>query len=256
VAGDDQNRAQRLREIFTALLERRLSESLGEVERALSAWKREEVGVFEAHAELLKHAARAERLIERLLQEGDSAAASLLRDAFDATLVDRDEFVHLIGCHPEEVEPPPPLPEASPVLPDKREVLEELLEAGPVLVQLDARREGVDVPERFLQDARLVLRLGRTLTPPIVDLELGESGLGATLTFSGVAHRCVLPWPSVYAMVSVSDQRRMVWPDDVPAEALAGASDVEPSEQEGETESGRASKRSAKKRGNHLKLVK
>jgi stringent starvation protein B len=253
VAGDDETRAQRLREIFTALLERRLSESLAQVESALSAWKRGEVGVFEAHAELLKHAARAERLIERLLQDGDSAAASLLRDAFDASLVEREEFVQLMGCHPEEVEPPVPTPEAPPVLPDKREVLEELLESGPVLVQLDARRSGVEVPERFSQDPRLVLRLGHGLTPPILDLEVGEQNLAATLTFGGVPHRCVLPWPAVYAMVSVSDQRRMVWPDDVPAEALAGASDAQ---DEADETGGGQSKKVAKKRGNHLKLVK
>ena len=35
-------------------------------------------------------------------------------------------------------------------------------------------------------------------------------------------HCCVLPWTAVYAVVSEIDQRGMVWPDDVPPEALSG----------------------------------
>jgi len=253
VTGDDPKRAERLREIFTSLLEKRLSASLGEVEEALGRWRKGDATVFEAHATLLSHAARAERLIERLLAEGGHVQDQLLRDAFDESLVARDEFAELAGKLPESVEPSPEGSDAPMELPEKHDVLERLLDEGPVLIQLDARRPGVDVPGEFTDDARLVLRLGFGLTPPIHDLSLCDEGVSATLTFSGSPYHCVVPWHAMYAVVSTVGDRRMVWPEDIPSEALAefsaqvGASDLvdEP-----------VAPPPQAKRGGHLRLVK
>ncbi len=209
-----------MREIFTALLEQRLEESLSNVEDVISSWRAKEASVFEAHAQLLKHAARAEGLLEKLLEGGDDVSAALMREAFDSDLVPRDEFEELVGRAPEEVESLCDVDEDILEAPSKRKVLDEFLGDGPALLQLDANCPGVDVPERYQSDSRLVLRLGHGLTPPITDMCIDDDGVTVTLTFQGQPYHCTLPWQSVYAIVSAHDQRRMVWPDDVPKKTI------------------------------------
>jgi stringent starvation protein B len=196
----------------------------------------------------LSHAARAERLIERLLDDGGQAQDQLMRDAFEETLVEREEFIDLVGRAPEDITPSPKNADINIGLPGKQDVMERLLQEGPVLIQLDARKEGVDVPKQFLHDARLVLRLGYGLSPPIHDLILDDDGVSATLTFSGVPYHCQVPWESVYAVVSAVSERRMVWPDDIPPEALADLGAQERAED--------PPPRKAERRGGHLRLVK
>lgn len=250
---------------MTALLKQQLEESLCAVEGALGRWRQGELGVFDAHAELLRHAARAERLAERMAKLGLDNAGSLMRDAFDAGLVERDEFVELVGREPDSVEPSPTLGEdareaLAPSLPRKRDLVEDLLGSGPVLVHVDARESGVSVPERFHGDPKLVLRFGYGLTPAIIDLSVDDEAISGTLTFSGVPHRCVLPWDAVYAVVSEVDQKGMVWPDDVPGavvQELTGACEDADEADEPAASGGTSDAPSAaKKRGSHLKLVK
>jgi stringent starvation protein B len=249
-AGDrDENRIQ---EILAALIKQRLRVSLERVEAALGRWRKGELGPFEAHAEVLAHVARADHLADVMSKCGRERTASLLRAALDANLVSKEEVATLTGRDPCEIPAPEDL-DTEPArdtarLPPKREVVSRLLGDGPILVHLDARRPGVGVPAGLAGDPRLVLRFGYGLTPAIADLEIGDDGLSGTLSFSGVPHRCVLPWPAVYAVVSEIDQRGMVWPDDVPPEAMSGPEEAgdEPPEAEPQTRRGRAS---------HLKLV-
>ena len=277
-----------MREILTALLEQRLEESLANIEDVIIAWREKEASAFEAHAQLLKHAAKAEELLEKLLDGNDAISASLMREAFDSKLVRRAEFEELVGRAPEDVdslqgvddfvegvegslkgvadffprgvedsfprgvedlprgvedlprgvedsfprgvedsprgvENSPHGVEASDTVeaPSKRTVLDNFLAEGPALVQLDANSEGVDVPSRYQTDSRLVLRLGHGLTPPITDMTIDEVGISVTLTFQGQPYQCQLPWTSIYAIVSAQDQRRMVWPDDVPRKPIS-----------------------------------
>lgn len=264
----DSKSVERLQAIMTSLLERQLSESLGCVDAALSRWRGGELGVFETHAELLKHAARAERLADRMARIGLDDAGSLLRDAYDLGLVQREEFREFTGKEPEAVSPSQPMGDEPKVgqfgagLPAKRELIEELLGAGPVLVHVDARRPDAHVPERFRDDPKLVLRFGYDLRPSIIDLSLDDSAISGTLTFGGVPHRCVLPWQAVYAVVSEVDHKGMVWPDDVPecvVESLSArpSATAEPtSSAEQRADERPAAPEPAKKRGGHLKLVK
>jgi stringent starvation protein B len=217
---DGDRKLTRLQAVLTRLLEHHLTSSLGDAHQALERWKAGELGPFEAHAAVLEHAARAERLAARVAAVGPTAARTALRDAFDAGLIERDEFIDLAGCAPEDVEPAPALDQSAASTPGKRPFVDELLERGPILVHIDARSDLVDVPDRFRDDPKLVLRFGYGLSPAITDLEVDDEGISGTLTFGGVPHHCVLPWPAVYAAVSESDQRGMVWPDDVPPVVL------------------------------------
>lgn len=224
MSDEGQTAIERLQEIMTALMERLLLESLESVDGAMTEWKSGAAGVFETHAELLRHAAKAERLAERMARIGLDNAGALLRDAYDAGLVEHDEFVNFVGKEPTEVPASPPLSEEQVIsgLPDKRSLIEELLAQGPVLLHIDARHPLAQVPERFRKDPKLVLRFGYDLTPAIIDLSIDLEGMYGTLTFGGVPTRCVLPWGCIYSVVSESDQKGMVWPEDVP-EAVVDA---------------------------------
>jgi stringent starvation protein B len=221
-AGGGDRTVERVQQILTALLKQRLGASLERVESALAMWRRGEVGLFDAHKEVLRHVARADALAATASRLGPDRTDSLLRSAHDVGLLGHDELVALTGKQPDQIEPAGDLDEETPPrLPAKREVAGQLLEQGAILVHVDPRRSGVSVPTAFSADPKLVLRFGYGLTPAIVDLDLGEEALRGTLSFGGQPHHCVLPWSAVYAVVSEADHRGMVWPDDVPAEALA-----------------------------------
>jgi stringent starvation protein B len=105
------------------------------------------------------------------------------------------------------------------LLPPKREVVLSFLGRGTLRVFVDARRAGVTVPRGLSQQAELVLRVGYALNPPIPDLDIGADAIGCTLSFNRVPAWCRLPYEAIYAIVSDSDGRGVVWPDDVPIES-------------------------------------
>jgi stringent starvation protein B len=107
-------------------------------------------------------------------------------------------------------------------LPPKKEVALALLERSSVHVHLDPRSSGVVVPAWFKKQPQLVLQVGLNMPVPIPDLRLDEEGMSCTLSFNRTPFFCVVPWPSVYAMVG-DDGRGMVWPDDVPPEVASQA---------------------------------
>lgn len=217
MSDSDADKLARIQALVTALLEDRVARSLADVERALASWRSGATGPLEAHGALLKHAARCERIVDRVTRASGQRPAAILRDALDAGLLDRGEFVELAGVEPDDVEPAGTLVPDEPVAPpDKRASVEQLLERGPVLVHVDARRDDVVIPPRFRGDPKLVLRFGYGLTPAIVDLLVDDTGISGTLTFGGVPFHCVLRWPAIYAAVVEGEQRGMVWPEDVP----------------------------------------
>ena len=246
--GDDGGggKTERIQEILTSLVKQRLRASLDRVALALSRLESGELGPFEAHAEVLAHVSRADALAAVMSRAAGERTAELLRAAYDAGLVEAEEVSTLTGMTPDTIAPSEELDAEPSVerLPPKRAVVRRLMGEGPILVQVDARRDGVSGPERLREDPRLVLRFGYDLTPAIADLDIGEDALTGTLSFGGIAHTCVLPWTAVYAVVSESDQRGMVWPDDVPPEAVHTPEAEEKSEPE-----------PAPKARGHLKLV-
>jgi stringent starvation protein B len=102
-------------------------------------------------------------------------------------------------------------------LPPKKEVALALLERSWVHLHLDPRVAAVVVPPWFKKQAQLVLQIGLNLPVPIPDLRLDDEGMSCTLSFNRSPFFCVVPWPSVFAMVG-EDGRGMIWPEDVPPE--------------------------------------
>lgn len=255
MSDSEQEKLARLQEIFTSLLQHHLAGSLENVEESLIRWRSGDIGPFDVHAEVLKHAARTERMAGRIANAGPTGASSVLRDAFDVELVGRDEFIALTGEEPEGVEPAM-THSGAPTLPAKHQFIESLLGTGPVLLHVDARKPEVAVPTHLKQDPKLVLRFGYGLTPAIHDLEVGAEHVAGTLTFGGVPFHCVLPWTAIYAAVSEADQRAMVWHEDVPEAVLA---QMMGQQQGGSEARARAVEPEqpapSKRRASHLKLV-
>ena len=130
------------------------------------------------------------------------------------------------------------------LLPPKKEVALALLERSNVDIYLDPRAKGVVVPPQFKKEPRLILKIGLNMPVPIPDLRLDDESMSCTLSFSRTPFYCVVPWPSVFAMVG-DDGRGMVWPDDVPQElAVRVVDDRKPEEVAAEAKP--AAKRSKK----------
>lgn len=124
------------------------------------------------------------------------------------------------------------------LLPPKKEVALALLERSNVDVYLDPRAKGVVVPPQFRKEPRLILKIGLNMPVPIPDLRLDDESMSCTLSFNRSPFYCVVPWPSVFAMVG-EDGRGMVWPDDVPQELAVKV--VDPGSDARMTESSTAS---------------
>ncbi len=99
--------------------------------------------------------------------------------------------------------------------PDKQTVMLELLKEAWVYVQIDPRREGVQLPDFLRQQPRVVLQYGYNMPVPIHDLTVDERGISATLSFRRVPQATFIPWAAVFALTD-DDQHGFVWPEDVP----------------------------------------
>ncbi len=133
-----------------------------------------------------------------------------------------------------------------------------LLERAEARVHLDARREGVQLPPRFLNEAHLRLDYGYGFTPPIPDLVIDDTGIRATLSFNRQASATFIPWSAVY-LIADFDGNGAVWQEDIPADLMIDgeAPKTEPApEAKPSAEPPREPSPPKKPRPSHLKLVK
>jgi hypothetical protein len=133
-----------------------------------------------------------------------------------------------------------------------------LLERAEARVHLDARRDGVVLPERLLGDGHVRLNYGYHFTPPIPDLAVDDDGIHATLSFDRRAIATFVPWSAVY-LIADFDGNGAVWQDDIPADLLdqigAGGEPVTPAPTLTPTKTPEEGP-PKKPRPSHLKLVK
>jgi hypothetical protein len=138
--------------------------------------------------------------------------------------------------------------------PSKKDVMLALLERAEARVHLDARRDGVVLPTRFLADGHVRLDYGYHFTPPIPDLVVDDDGVHATLSFNRQPFSTFVPWSAIY-LIADFDGNGAVWQDDIPPDLLdkgevGEAAPGEPPPPEPEPPAGK------KPRPSHLKLVK
>ncbi len=99
---------------------------------------------------------------------------------------------------------------------EKRTALAKWFEGDHVLLHIDARREGVDVPAGFKNNHSLTLKVSGFFQGPTT---WNDEGVIALLKFSGEYYRCVIPWSSIWGMTSSANEQR-IWPEDLPSEVV------------------------------------
>lgn len=98
----------------------------------------------------------------------------------------------------------------------KRTTLLELLEGGLVMIHLDTRCEGVDVPDHLRGNLALALNLSHAFRLDV--FELGPYAVTASLSFGEERYRCTVPWGAIFAMTRHADDERRVFVEDIPHE--------------------------------------
>ena len=89
-------------------------------------------------------------------------------------------------------------------------------------VLVDARSEGVRVPQFAVKDGQVVLNLAMRA---VDDLELGNEALRFRARFSGQSHEILVPVAAVRAIYAQENGQGMMFPADAPG---AGESGSEP----------------------------
>lgn len=104
----------------------------------------------------------------------------------------------------------------SPAEREKRARLLELLDTGKVLVYLDPRRPGVDLPAHLMGEMTVPLNLSHRFGLPVFDI--GPHEVRASLSFGGDRHLCVLPYSAIFGLFAHADGTRVVFADALPPE--------------------------------------
>lgn len=81
----------------------------------------------------------------------------------------------------------------------KKNVIDSFLQVGLIGVLVSPKADGVKLPEKYGQAGQVLLHLGRNLPTPIPDLEVGDEGIRATLSFDQTPFGVWLPWTCVLA---------------------------------------------------------
>lgn len=108
-------------------------------------------------------------------------------------------------------------------------------------VLIDATVDGVEVPERTVQNGKVVLNIA---PQAVKDLEIGNDYLSFVARFSGVTSGIVIPIGAILAVYARESGQGMMFPQEDSAVAPADGPDVP------------AGKKAGKKGRGHLKVIK
>ena len=100
--------------------------------------------------------------------------------------------------------------------PKKRTTFEDWMNGDHVLIHLDSRREGVEVPVSLRENPSLTLKLSYNFAG---QTSVDEKGIAAYLKFAGTYEKCVVPWEAIWGMTASSNQNAF-WPEDLPKELV------------------------------------
>jgi hypothetical protein len=99
---------------------------------------------------------------------------------------------------------------------EKEITLSKWFEGDHVLLHLDARRDGVDVPVAFRTNHSLTLKVSGLFQGPTT---WNQQSVVALLKFNGEYFRCVIPWNAIWGMTSAQSEQK-IWPEDLPTEVV------------------------------------
>jgi stringent starvation protein B len=119
---------------------------------------------------------------------------------------------------------------------EKRDAFEKMLDLGKVMLHLDARRFGVDVPDDHRDQHHLRLDFSYRFRLDV--FQVNERGVTASLSFKGRNYLCKIPWTAVFGMYGHVNGQFLLWPEDAPAELLPTGTDDESAEEDLADDSG------------------
>lgn len=102
---------------------------------------------------------------------------------------------------------------------EKKKELERLLAKGAVTLLIDSRKEGVKLPQQFLNQIQVPINLDYNFNIP--DFRITENEVQITLEFFHILNFfCVFPYPSIYAIKSTVAPEGVLFMEDLPKEIL------------------------------------
>jgi len=97
---------------------------------------------------------------------------------------------------------------------EKISLFSDWMKGDHVFVHLDARRDGVAVPQHLRETANLKLKLSYGFQG---EISHNNESISAYLKFNGEYQQCILPWNSIWGL-SNEDGETCLWTEELPAE--------------------------------------
>lgn len=97
---------------------------------------------------------------------------------------------------------------------EKKQNLEKLLDFGTVMIFVDTRKSGVELPPQHKGNPQLPLNLDYSFQIP--DFRILDDRVEASLSFNRQRYFCSIPLPAIYAISSKITTEAIVYPDDLP----------------------------------------
>ena len=107
---------------------------------------------------------------------------------------------------------------------DKRRFFNHMLsEVAVVRLHFHGLDEAVRMP-KSKKTLCVILEYGLDMPIPIPELTIEDSGVFATLSFSGMRFQTFVPWDAVFAITDKATGRGIVWPSEIPGDLAAAVS--------------------------------
>lgn len=115
------------------------------------------------------------------------------------------------------------------------------------LILVDATVAGVEVPQAFVENGRIILNISMTA---VQGLELGDVFVSFSGRFSGAEREVIVPVTAVQAIYARETSAGMMFPDEEQGESVSGNDDSGTDGKDSETDDGKTGDRS------HLRVIK
>lgn len=97
--------------------------------------------------------------------------------------------------------------------PEKKRVIEKLLEADFMLVHINTQFENLSLPPYLKQNPNVTLKLSHYFARPLI---LKDSEIIADLRFNGEYQRCIIPYEAIWGASNTENELVDLWPESTP----------------------------------------
>jgi hypothetical protein len=98
----------------------------------------------------------------------------------------------------------------------KVELFENWMQGDHVLVHLDSRADGVEVPAHLNGNHALTLKMSYHFQ---AETTHDETAITSYLRFNNSYEKCLIPWTAIWGLTNAKSENQ-IWPEDLPKEML------------------------------------